>query len=115
MKQGKSLLSARPNPTRDKPLSLSLCASAIQIAASQPWIPTGKQSVAISHAVAASADGSLFKSNQIALRLRVQVPVLRVFGSERIWLTTPELFVATQRRYVLRVFPSFASGVSQSF
>ena len=115
MKQDKSLLSARPNPTSDKPLSLSLCASAIRIAASQPWIPTGKQSVAISQTVAADADGGLFKSNEIALRLRVQVPVLRVFGSERIWLTTPELFVATQRRYVLRVFPLFASGVSQSF
>ena len=37
MEQDKSLLSARPSPTSDKPLSLSLCASAIQIAASQPW------------------------------------------------------------------------------
>jgi hypothetical protein len=65
--------------------------------------------------VAAGADRGLFKSNETAFRLPVQIPDLRVFGSLRIWLTTPELFVATQRRYVLRVFPSYASGVSQWF
>ena len=47
--------------------------------------------------VAAGADPGLFKSNETALRLPVQVLGLRVFDSLRIWLTTPELFVATQR------------------
>jgi hypothetical protein len=56
-----------------------------------------------------------FKSNETAFRLPVQILVLRVFDSPRIWLTIPELFVATRRRYVLRVFPSYASGVSQWF
>ena len=58
---------------------------------------------------------AFFNSNETALRWRAQILVLRVFGSLRIWLATPELFVATRRRYVLRVFPSYASGVSQSF
>ena len=57
-------------------------------------------------AEAAGADrGPLKTQRESALRLLVQVPALRVFGSERPWPTTPGLFVATRRRYAAQASP----------
>jgi hypothetical protein len=50
-----------------------------------------------------------------AFRLLTQLQDLHVFGSQQIWLATPELFVAARRRYAAQACPLCASDVSQLF